>query len=64
MVKWMDTDDYGMPQTEGWYLCAFNDGSVETFHIDESMFEEGWTSDSGKVWITYWAEVPKHPEVV
>lgn len=53
--EWTEVESGGMPDEEGWYLCAFSDGSVETFHI-----ASGWRSNSA-CRLTHWTANPAHP---
>lgn len=59
-MEWTEVESAGMPEEEGWYLCAFSDGSVESFYIaDDDIAEGGWSSMN--ISLTHWTANPAHP---
>ena len=63
-IEWVEMDGKPgtMPDEEGLYLCAFSDGTVETFHIDnDDIHGGGWRLGACK--LTHWADVPAHPNL-
>jgi len=60
-IEWNEITGPGsLPDDPGKYLCAFSDGSVETFNLDEDdIARGGWACDTCR--ITHWADHPKHP---
>ena len=61
VINWID----GIPEKPGWYLCAFNDGIVEVYQVDEDEFDgEGGLmlfDNSVTASIEFYTTVPIHP---
>lgn len=65
-MNWTDNKRWGPPDAPGMYLCAFSDGTIETFPLGEDEVEledcTFWRVPGFKgTIITHWAELPKHP---
>ncbi|CAM0006263.1 hypothetical protein VPHK375_0004 [Vibrio phage K375] len=68
MSKWISVDER-LPDEVGKYLCAFSDGTVESFDFDKADDGRYGITDVGnefyscRQWqVTHWMELPKHPE--
>ena len=64
MIVWtkLNGTPGAMPDEPGRYLCAFADGTVETFDIEYDDIENGgWGYGGAKM--LYWTDVPEHPDL-
>ena len=61
MSDWISVKDE-LPEESGEYLCAWSDGSIETFSFDVDDAEFATISGLSKNWrVTHWMPLPAHP---
>lgn len=61
-IKWNPIEFGSMPEEEGTYLIAWNDGTVESYPMDHKDITDGEIK-SGSVFGVYWAEGIPHPDM-
>lgn len=59
--QWISVKDE-LPEADGEYLCAWSDGSIETFSfdVDYPSFQPVLTVRKN-YWVTHWMPLPAHP---
>ena len=60
VIEWYSIAD-GMPETEGTYLVAFTDGTVETYPIEQDQINAGDIRD-GNIHGVWWARCLSYPD--
>lgn len=61
VLSWTPIAKGQMPQTEGDYLVAWSDGSVESYPISKSDIDSAKVA-SEDMFGQYWTEHPLHPD--
>lgn len=60
-VEWYPIEFGEMPSEQGTYLVAWDDGTVESYPMDERDINDGEVR-AGSVKGLYWAESIPHPD--
>lgn len=60
VIEWYSIADQ-MPETEGTYLVAFTDGTVETYPIEQDQINAGSVKD-GNIHGVYWSRCLSYPD--
>lgn len=60
-IEWYKIEFGEMPDEEGTYLVAWDDGTVESYPMDERDINDGEVR-SGSVKGLYWAKSIPHPD--
>lgn len=60
VIEWYAIEPGGMPEDEGTFLVAFDDGTVESFPFDESDLVSGQIR-AGTTRGEYWSIPIPHP---
>jgi len=60
-ICWYPVSVGDMPDCEGTYLVAFDDGSVESYPMDQDELISG-SIRAGRTSGVYWAESIPHPD--
>ena len=60
MREWISVED-AVPESEGMYLCRFDDGAIESFYYWGGEDEEWGMSNCV---VTHWMPIPEPPEDV
>ena len=59
--QWISVEDK-LPDENRDYLCAFDDGTIETYPFDAVEHLCIWGSNSGRFGVTHWMELPEPPK--
>jgi len=55
--EWISVED--LPEGDGWYICHFSDGSIETYYF---IPEDGGFVPCSDCVVTHWMPLPSPPE--
>lgn len=61
VINWNEVQAGNMPDTEGTYLVAFSDGTVESYPMDSDDLVAGIIR-AGEARGVYWAQSIPHPD--